>query len=566
MNGIAAISLAKLRIAKHTVASVRHESKLKVAVVGVSAVLLWVGAFYLFYGGMRWLDERYSDAVGVEGFSIGQLVMTRLLAVFGLTLFFMLIFSNILIVFSTVYRAKEVPFLVQSPMNSRDLFLSRFGECVLISSWASAYLGSPLILAYGLIRGNAIMTVIGALIFYLPFIVVPAATGSIITMVLVRIFPRLRSGALILIAVIAVGALFLYFRSQYNEARLSEDPIIDRVLEAAGATQSVYLPSYWAVQGVLATGSGAWPEAGFFFLCLLSTAIFMLWLAAAVASRIFYDGWSYLMGQDRERKYPFGKGASGVVDGLLRRLQNPQRALVVKDIKLFWRDPAQWSQFVIFFGLMALYIANLRPNSFAMSSPMWRSFIICINMAACSLILSTLTSRFVFPLVSLEGRRVWVLGMAPLQFRQILWQKFWLSVATTSSFTVGLAILSCIKLNVEPLPFALSVYTILVTNFALSGLAVGLGSVYPNFEEDNPARIVSGMGGTLNFLLSMGYIILIIGMVSVVLQGRIAGWFPADARYYTALAVVAVIVTAISLATWLIPMRLGLRNLEKMEF
>lgn len=566
MGSIAAISRAKFRIAWHTVGSVRHESKLKVAVVGVSAVLLWYGAFQLFYQGMRWLDRNYSDAVGIEGFSVAQLVMTRLLAVFALTLFFMLIFSNVLIVFSTIYRAKEIPYLVQSPMSSRDLFLSRFFECVSISSWASAYLGSPLIIAYGLVSGNAIPLVLMAVVFYVPFVTVPAAIGAIITMVLVRVFPRLRAGSLIALTIVALGGLFLFFRGKFNEERLAEDPLIERVLDAATATQSPLLPSYWASQGVLAGGAGVWAEAGFYFLCLLSTALFTLWLASVIASAIFYDGWSYLMGQDRQRIRPMGRGIFGVAERLSGFVANPHRSLIIKDIKLFWRDPAQWSQFVIFFGLMALYIANLRPNTMAMSSEIWRNFVICVNMAACSLILATLTSRFVFPLVSLEGRRFWILGLAPINFEQIVWQKFWLSMVTTSLFTVGLSVLSCIKLQLAPIPFALSVYSVVVTNFALSGLAVGLGSVYPNFQEDNPARIVSGMGGTLNFLASMAYIVVIVGTVSVVLQGRAVGWFAGEREYIVALVLAVVLVTVLSLVTWILPLRLGLQNLRRSEY
>ncbi|MCP4639762.1 MAG: hypothetical protein GY851_04985, partial [bacterium] len=55
MNHAAVLIAAKLRIARNQTASVRHESKLKVGVVSVAAVLLWIGAFYAFYRGFLWL-------------------------------------------------------------------------------------------------------------------------------------------------------------------------------------------------------------------------------------------------------------------------------------------------------------------------------------------------------------------------------------------------------------------------------------------------------------------------------------------------------------------------------
>ena len=46
-----------------------------------------------------------------------------------------------------------------------------------------------------------------------------------------------------------------------------------------------------------------------------------------------------------------------------------------------------------------------------------------------------------------------------------------------------------------------------VMTFALNGLAVGLGVLFPNVKETNPNKIVSGFGGTLCFVLSSVYII-----------------------------------------------------------
>ena len=215
---------------------------------------------------------------------------------------------------------------------------------------------------------------------------------------------------------------------------------------------------------------------------------------------------------------------------------------------------------------MAVYIANLRNTWSQMYSEVYRSWIACLNIGACTLILATLTSRFVFPLVSLEGRRIWILGLAPITFRQLVWQKFWLSVATTSAFTIGLVVFSCLRLRVDGVPFVVAVYSIVITNFGLSGLAVGLGALYPNFHEDNPARIVSGMGGTLNFLLSMAYLVLVVGAETLILQWRVLERYARPGAFWWALAAVFAFVTLLSAAATLVPMRLGLRNLERAEF
>jgi ABC-2 type transport system permease protein len=330
--------------------------------------------------------------------------------------------------------------------------------------------------------------------------------------------------------------------------------------------QSPLLPSTWASNGVLAAANYDLSRAVFLFLLLAANALMALLVTGLLAEKLFYPGWSYLMGQDRQRFKPLDKGPLNKFVGYLSFVRNPARSLVIKDIKLFWRDPTQWSQFVIFFGIMAIYIANLRNTSSFREEEFWRSWIACLNVGALTLILATLTSRFVFPLISLEGRRFWILGLAPLSYKQLVWQKFWLSVTTSLTFTAGLAVLSGYMLQLEPVYWGLTVYSVIITNFGLSGLAVGLGTLYPTFTEDNPARIVSGMGGTLNLLLSVAYITLVVAAQVIVLQWEILDLFTTDTAFWYALSASVTFITALSTLCIFLPMRLGLRNLENMEF
>jgi ABC-2 type transport system permease protein len=81
---------------------------------------------------------------------------------------------------------------------------------------------------------------------------------------------------------------------------------------------------------------------------------------------------------------------------------------------MFWRDTAQWAQSLMLFGLLAVYIFNLRHFSQQLSDPFWTQLVSFLNLGACSLNLATLTTRFVYPQFSLEGKRLWIVGMAPL--------------------------------------------------------------------------------------------------------------------------------------------------------
>jgi ABC-2 type transport system permease protein len=242
--------------------------------------------------------------------------------------------------------------------------------------------------------------------------------------------------------------------------------------------------------------------------------------------------------------------------------------LAVKDVKVFLRDPAQWSQVLIFFGVLAVYVATMRTGPRGLPTAFWQSWITLLNTLACLLVLATLTTRFVFPLISLEGRRFWLLGLAPVPVRAIVRQKFLLSMTASAAVTLALALLSGFRLGLAPLPMFATVATVAAASVALSGLAVGLGSLYPDFASDDPARIVSGLGGTLTFIASLAYVLLVAAAQTAVLRAYHVASRPGavaapGARLAWAAAGFVVALTAVATV---LPLHAGTRHLERSEF
>ena len=87
---------------------------------------------------------------------------------------------------------------------------------------------------------------------------------------------------------------------------------------------------------------------------------------------------------------------------------------------MFWRDTTQWAQSLVLFGLLGVYILNLRHFSQQLTNPFWLHLVWYLNLGACSLNLATLTTRFVYPQFSLEGKRLWIVGMAPLGLARVV--------------------------------------------------------------------------------------------------------------------------------------------------
>ena len=556
MNATLAVWHAKARITKNILQNAHNESKLKISVVAVFGLGLWLAMFAASYKGLDFINDFGS---------IGRLVVVEILSLLSLASFFMLIFSNILIGFSTMYTSEESSFLMGMPISYGGLYASRFVECVTFSSWAVVFLGSPFILSYGAVLGAPWQFYVTAVIYAGPFILIPALIGNSIAVALTRIFPKMKMRTLALAIMAVTGLFFVYMRQRFDVGRITDERLLAMMLDMMAGTQSPFLPSFWAANGLLAAAQGSWRETLYSFGLLLSTAL-MLWVTTLwIVERLYFQGYS-LLKSAAHRGGISGHGPLGRIDRMFSFLPIRLRSLVVKDIRMFWRDIGQWSQFLLFFGLMALYVANIRASASYLDVAVWRAAVSWLNFAAAALILATLTTRFVFPLLSLEGRRFWIIGLAPVSVRFIIWQKFFLSCTTSMLFTLTVIVLSNIRLEVSGFMMALTCSSMVMMNFALNGLAIGLGATYPNFREDNPARIVSGMGGTLTFVLSIAYLLVTVMPQAVVIQLRAAGFIPNDTHFVYAITAALILLVVSSIVTTLVPMRIGQKSLETTEF
>ncbi len=561
MNLLGSYAYNKLLLLRNHVRSVRNESKLKLAVVSLwLLIFLSVGCWFFF----KAFDFLYN-------FPVGDLLAVRVLALFFLTLFAMLVFSNILVAFSTLYKSAETDFLFSLPMSEQEVFICRFVETLAYSSWAFIFLGIPLMVSYGVVFHVRWYFYPALPLFFLPYVVIAGMLGTLIMLIMVRIFPKMNFKVIIgVIGVLGLGFGFFLYRS-FSVSRISQLEILDQILSALKTTQSPFFPSHWLNEGVLAAGSGDLRESAFYFALLLSNALMVVMVSLWLAGFHYYRGWAALRGFSLIRYYPIGKGLLSRVEKLVGPLRSPTRALVMKDLRMFWRDPSQWAQFAIFFGLLIVYVSNLY-NYQKFMAPEWQTRIAFLNLAAAALVLSVLTTRFVFPLFSLEGKRFWIVGLAPLKRSRLLVQKFLLSIATTLVFTEALMLVSSIALNLSGTVMVVCCATMFLMNFAMAGLAVGLGAMYPNFRDDNPARIVSGLGGTLNFILSMLYVAVVVLVEGIVFweyteRGK-AGWLVPLLRvdFHQAILVAFAAVVAISLFTTVAPMYLGIKNVNRLEF
>jgi ABC-2 type transport system permease protein len=251
------------------------------------------------------------------------------------------------------------------------------------------------------------------------------------------------------------------------------------------------------------------------------------------------------------------------------------RLLIVKDLRLFRRDPVQWGQFLIFFGLLALYFLNIRRFSYEVYYKGWVNMVSFLNVSVVGLLLSTFTTRFIFPMISLESQRFWMLGLLPVRRETILWSKFAFAVGGSIIPCSSLILLSDAMLGVSPKILASHQLTCVILCFGLSGIAVGLGAKMPSLNEQSPSRIAAGFGGTLNLVFSTLYILVVVLLTAVPVHFYLGGGpsdnllaYRPDLGSWLQLWLVAGTAASIvlGLAATVIPLHIGFRAFRRIEF
>jgi ABC-2 type transport system permease protein len=185
------------------------------------------------------------------------------------------------------------------------------------------------------------------------------------------------------------------------------------------------------------------------------------------------------------------------------------RAIVLKDLKLFFRDTSQWSQLFLLFALMVVYIYSFKflpLDRAAMPSFYLQNLIAFLNLGMVGFVTSAIAVRFVFPAVSLEGTSFWIIRSAPLSISAFLWAKFSSSLLPLLVLAEALIILSNTLLKVTPFMMELGIVTVFMITFGITSLGVGLGAVFPRFKHENVAQIPTGFGGIVYMLITMLFI------------------------------------------------------------
>jgi ABC-2 type transport system permease protein len=483
-----------------------------------------------------------------------------------LTFLSFLAFSALVTSLSTFFLSEDMRLLLAAPIPVARLFYSRFAKTAGQASWMVVTFLLPVVLAVGLARCAPASFYGTAVLALIPFVLIPVAFGSLVTLVLVNVFPARRArDILMLMGLLFAVGLVVLLRFLRPERLLTVQSLPDVAAFFATLQSPVtpLLPSFWAGEALF-TGL----RGGFDALhvgALWTTALAFLVGTRAFYERFFFAGWTKAQ---EARKARFTRLVG--LDGLLARLplRPATRSLVLKDMKVFLRDTTQWSQLLLLVALALVYVYNFRVldlDKIPYMSGTIKNVYAFVNLSMAAFVLAAVAVRFVFPAVSAEGPSFWIVRSSPVPMSAFLWSKFWAGLLPVAVLALGLTVASNQLLGVTTGLKVLTAVAILVMSFALVGLAAGLGARYPRFGAENVTQVAGSFGGIAFMVLAVLFIMLIVSLLawptSIYLWHGLRGEAISRGQRVGAFACLAGALALSALTFWL-PMKQGIRALE----
>jgi len=514
MDGLGALGWRMWRGARNSVITLVVRQPLR----GVCMAFV-LGVVWLMLGGLFWAVLQFLAQEQYLAFK--DRLLESLLGVFFFALFFLVVISDMVVVWSGLFRSRSGIFQAQAPIDDRALYWTAAIEGGMWSSWAVVVLALPLV---GTLTSEAAQPWLYApagLAALFAFILCCVAAGSVGALLLARLIPLLRRGLKGFIALVIAGlALWALFMLGAIEQHNRPTTFIHEVIGRLSFTENPFLPSSWTQQALMAARASRWGEWGHHLLLLLTTAAALGVLGEWIARRRLRIELDLLTGRPDRTSAPRGKPWR-----CIPLLPADLGLLAAKDLRLFLRDPAQVLQFTMFFGLLGFYLLMLpRLGKAFMLDEVWRPAVSLLNLTAIAMALATFTGRFVYPLLSLEGRRLWVLVLAPWPRTRVVTAKLAFALMVGLPVSVVLVSLSGAMLDLAPTVIAYQVFVIACMAVGLATGALGIGARLADYNEDNPGKLVAGYGGNINLLASLLFSALLLAGAGLPLISGGAPW------------------------------------------
>jgi ABC-2 type transport system permease protein len=154
-----------------------------------------------------------------------------------------------------------------------------------------------------------------------------------------------------------------------------------------------------------------------------------------------------------------------------------------------------------------------------------------------------------------------------MPIRRLFWVKFWSAFIIFLLISEVLAFFSNIMLGLRGTMMMLTFVSVLLMSISLTSLAVGMGAIFPRFDERNPGKIASSMGGMVATILSLiyvGFMVIIAALPAH--RYSLHKMDPSMPFPMFEVSLAMGLMLLLNLTAIIIPLKLGLQSLKRRDY
>jgi len=482
----------------------------------------------LIFGGVAlgvFLLSRAATGYLLQQARIGLFLFHRFLSMLLYVFFITVNLGNMIVCYATLYKSEEVAFLMGLPVAHHTIFAAKFIDNFFYSSSTLLLLGLALLLGYGSYFGmSAWFYFFTFAAVLLPFMLCAGLIAVIILMVLVRVASRVGIRWLLgFIMTVYLSAIYLYFAAVNPVSMVQEVmkhyPNVNAYFGYLDPPFVRYLPNHWVSEFLYWSVNGEPARATWHLVTLYCILATLLLCAGIVARSYYYKSWV----SASEAGTPNGGRPLmvpvRVMDfGREGYLSRPFDVLLRRDFWAFFREPSQWLHLLLMIVLLLVFLVSMSSLELRLTQPFLQTVSYLVVFLFDGFLIASISLRFVFPAISLEGDAFWCVRSAPVNLRKLYWQKFGVAFGLIVTIAEILSIASTTMLRGSPLLITAGAVATALVALGLTALNLGAGAYFATFREKNPIRIASSQGASLTFLAGMVYLGAVVAILVIPLN------------------------------------------------
>ncbi|MFA7420727.1 MAG: hypothetical protein WCZ90_13665 [Melioribacteraceae bacterium] len=448
--------------------------------------------------------------------TVGQFLLHEFISMILFIFFMSINVGNIIVSYSTLYKSAEVNYLLSKPIEPANIFTIKFLDNFLYSSSTLLMILFALLLGYAFYFHLTFYQFFILILNFIPFMISAGSLGVMLLLLVILLANKF--GVKRIIYTIAAGyvsVIFFFFR--INSPRrlvhliLSHYPFINRDLYLDNLIPSVIkvLPNNWLSQTAYWTLHGDVSKVIFYTILQTALAVVLFSLAYSLGKKYYFRTWllnhklTAEFSSKRKRVSSFFKSSNG--NGLTSQINSILR----KDLLVFLREPSQVIHSLVLLFLMLIFVVSVAGIKFVGLGNFYLQTMIYLAIFIFNLLLiTTLSLRFIFPLISLEGEAFWKMKSAPVTITKYIRSKLSASAVIVLIISMILSLFSNIKFGIVLITF--SQIVTLIAAVTIVSINFGMGGLFANFKEKNPIRVSSSQGASLTFLISILYMLFLV--------------------------------------------------------